>query len=157
MKLRAVPAAAGLASRGSRTILQRQAAAFKPSIQNQIARSSFKRAYASTASPAPVNKAPKNRFRYVKYAWRGTYTLAILGTVWLAYSIYETRFPKEQTEPDPTKKTLVILGKNPILPRKGNSSHSFNIFGNFRIWMGKRCPSQEVGYRKLQCHRHFTT
>lgn len=116
MKLRAVPAAAGLASRGSRTILQRQAAAFKPSVQNQIARSSFKRAYASEASPAPVNKAPKNRFRYFKYAWRGTYTLAIVGTVWLAYSIYETRFPKEQTEPDPTKKTLVILGKNLISP-----------------------------------------
>lgn len=34
----------------------------------------------------------------------------LLGTGWLAYSIYDTRFPREQIEPDPSKKTLVILG-----------------------------------------------
>lgn len=106
LKLRAVPAAVGLVSRGSRTILQRQT--FRPTVQRQIARPQFRRAYASEA--APVAKPPKKKLRFVKYAWRGTYTLAIAGTVWLAYSIYETRFPKEQIEPDPTKKTLVILG-----------------------------------------------
>lgn len=114
LKLRAIPAAGGLVSRGSRTLLQRQA--FRSSIQRQIVQSPFKRAYASGASP--VVKPPKSKLRYFKYAWRGTYTLAIAGTVWLAYSIYETRFPKEQIEPDPTKKTLVILGKIFLPPEK---------------------------------------
>lgn len=102
LKLRAVPAAAG------RAILRRQA--FRPTIQSQIFQSKFRRAYASGATP--VAKAPKSKFRFLKYAWRGTYTLAFVGTAWLAYSIYETRFPKEQIEPDPAKKTLVILGKH---------------------------------------------
>jgi hypothetical protein len=35
----------------------------------------------------------------------------ILGGGYLAYSIYETRFPQEQVQPDASKKTLVILGK----------------------------------------------
>ncbi|KAH0602811.1 uncharacterized protein H6S33_008461 [Morchella sextelata] len=157
MKLRAVPAAAGLASRGSRTILQRQAAAFKPSVQNQIARSSFKRAYASEASPAPVNKAPKNRFRYFKYAWRGTYTLAIVGTVWLAYSIYETRFPKEQTEPDPTKKTLVILGSGwgSVALLKKLDTENYNVIvispRNFFLFtpLLPSCPTGTVEHRSI--------
>lgn len=105
LKLRSVPV--GLALSSSRAILRRQA--FRPTIQSQIFRSQFKRAYASEA--APVAKAPKSKIRFLKYAWRGTYTLAIAGTVWLAYSIYETRFPKEQIVPDLAKKTLVILGK----------------------------------------------
>lgn len=108
LKLRAVPAAARLVSSSSRAILRRQA--FRPTIQCQIFQSKFRRAYASEA--APVTKAPKSKFRFLKYAWRGTYTLAFVGTVWLAYSIYETRFPKEQIGPDPAKKTLVILGKH---------------------------------------------
>lgn len=111
LKLRAVPAAAGLVSNSSRAILQRQA--FRPTIQSQIFQSKFRRAY---ASEAPVAKAPKSKFRFLKYAWRGTYSLAFAGTVWLAYSIYETRFPKEQIEPDPAKKTLVILGKHKHFP-----------------------------------------
>lgn len=127
LKLRAVPAAAGLASRA---ILRRQA--FKPTIQSQMFQSHFKRAYASEA--APVAKPPKSRFRFLKYAWRGTYTLAITGTVWLAYSIYETRFPKEQIAPDPTKKTLVILGKHTFFfsPKIIRNL----TFFKFRIWMG---------------------
>ncbi|KAH8148416.1 uncharacterized protein LAJ45_07518 [Morchella importuna] len=157
MKLRAVPAAAGLASRGSRAILQRQATAFKPSIQNQITRSSFKRAYASEASPAPAKKAPKNRFRYVKYAWRGTYTLAIVGTVWLAYSIYETRFPKEQTEPDPTKKTLVILGSGwgSVALLKKLDTENYNVIvispRNFFLFtpLLPSCPTGTVEHRSI--------
>lgn len=106
LKLRAVPV--GLALSSSRAmVLRRQV--FGPTIQSQIFQSQLRRAYASEAPP--VAKAPKSKFRFLKYGWRGTYTLAIAGTVWLAYSIYETRFPKEQIGPDPGKKTLVILGK----------------------------------------------
>lgn len=137
LKLRAVPAAAGLASRSSRSILQRQA--FRPLIQRQIVQSQFKRAYASEAA-APVAKPPKSRFRFLRYAWRGTYSLAIVGTLWLAYSIYETRFPKEQIEPDPSKKTLVILGKDTLFFFSWEGCYlgigEWVLTFGFRNWMG---------------------
>lgn len=76
----------------------------------------FRRGY---ATEAPV-KPPKRRFRFLTYLWRATYTTTLLGTAYLGYSIYETRYPHEQVEPDPTKKTLVILGMpTPNLIRDG--------------------------------------
>lgn len=38
------------------------------------------------------------------------YLSALGGIGWLSYSIYQLRTPNEQFEPDPSKKTLVILG-----------------------------------------------
>lgn len=35
---------------------------------------------------------------------------AIAGTIYLGYQIYDNRTPADQEEPDPTKKTLVVLG-----------------------------------------------
>lgn len=64
--------------------------------------------------PVPVktqaSKSSKKRFPFWKTLWRLTYGTALLGTAWTAYSIYETRHPAEQPLPDPSKKTLVILG-----------------------------------------------
>lgn len=38
--------------------------------------------------------------------------VGVVGAVgYLGYSIYELRTPDEQFEPDPNKKTLVVLGK----------------------------------------------
>lgn len=39
------------------------------------------------------------------------YLSAIAGVAYIGYGIYEDRHPEPQTEPDPTKKTLVILGE----------------------------------------------
>ncbi|KKK19081.1 hypothetical protein ARAM_006761 [Aspergillus rambellii] len=65
-----------------------------------------RRAYSDVA-PAPK---PRKRFRFLRWTWRLT-LLASVGMVGtLAYSIYDSRHPIEQIEPDPTKKTLVILG-----------------------------------------------
>lgn len=46
----------------------------------------------------------------MKTLWRLTYGSAILATAVTAWSIYDTRHPADQQKPDPSKKTLVILG-----------------------------------------------
>ena len=55
--------------------------------------------------------APKPKSRALRYLWRTTYLSAIGGVAYLGYSIYDSRHPNNQFEPDPSKKTLVILGK----------------------------------------------
>lgn len=68
-----------------------------------------RRGYADAAAPSPAPK-PKKRFRALRWAWRLTWLSALGLTGVMAYSIYELRHPEEQYEPDPSKKTLVILG-----------------------------------------------
>ncbi|KAJ5226208.1 External alternative NADH-ubiquinone oxidoreductase [Penicillium chermesinum] len=74
------------------------------SVQSRVAR----RGYAD-AAPSPAPK-PKKRFRVLRWAWRLTWmtSLGLAGV--LAYSIYDLRHPVDQIEPDPSKKTLVVLG-----------------------------------------------
>ncbi|KOS40769.1 hypothetical protein ACN38_g8356 [Penicillium nordicum] len=67
-----------------------------------------RRGYAD-AAPSPAPK-PKKRFRALRWAWRLTWLSAIGLTGTVAYSIFELRQPPDQAPPDPSKKTLVILG-----------------------------------------------
>jgi len=75
---------------------------------SRVARRSYADAAAPTPSPAPK---PKKRFRALRWAWRLTWLSAIGLTGAVAYSIFELRQPPNQTPPDPSKKTLVILGR----------------------------------------------
>ncbi|CAI7623702.1 unnamed protein product [Penicillium bialowiezense] len=69
-----------------------------------------RRTYADAApTPSPAPK-PKKRFRVLRWAWRLTWLSAIALTGTVAYSIIELRSPPDQSPPDPSKKTLVILG-----------------------------------------------
>lgn len=65
--------------------------------------------------PPPPSPKPKRRFRVLRWAWRLTYLSAFFGLAYVGYGIYVTRNPNDQIEPDPSKKTLVILGK-PVRP-----------------------------------------
>ncbi|KGO70465.1 FAD-dependent pyridine nucleotide-disulfide oxidoreductase [Penicillium italicum] len=67
-----------------------------------------RRGYAD-AAPSPAPK-PKKRFRALRWAWRLTWLSAIGLTGTVAYSIFDLRQPPDQSPPDPSKKTLVILG-----------------------------------------------
>ena len=79
------------------------------SIQGPVSRQ-FRRGYADEA--APVSQTPKKaRFRTLRWGWRLGYLSAIAGIVYMGYGVYQDRHPEDQVEPDPTKKTLVILGK----------------------------------------------
>ncbi|KAL2201171.1 hypothetical protein P885DRAFT_26003 [Corynascus similis CBS 632.67] len=68
----------------------------------------FRRGVSSEAAPVPPPK--KSRFRKLRWAWRLGYLSAIAGIVYIGYGVYQDRHPEDQVEPDPSKKTLVILG-----------------------------------------------
>ncbi|KAL3438101.1 hypothetical protein BDV09DRAFT_192367 [Aspergillus tetrazonus] len=63
----------------------------------------------SDAAPLPAPK-PKKRFRFLRWTWRLTLLAGVGLAGNLAYNIYDQRHPTEQFVPDPSKKTLVILG-----------------------------------------------
>ena len=84
----------------------------RPSRLNKSAlQQNFRRTYAdapaANLSPEP---RPKRRFRFFRWTWRLTYLSAIGGTGYFTYQIWQLRHPDDQFEPDPSKKTLVILG-----------------------------------------------
>lgn len=83
------------------------------STQSLIVRQ-LRRGYASEAAPPPPKKP---RFRTLRWTWRLGYLSAIAGIVYMGYGVYQDRHPEPQVEPDPTKKTLVILGKFALLRR----------------------------------------
>jgi len=86
--------------------LQSSCARIKQRTPRTNLQQSFRRSYAESLSPQT-----KRRGRgIVRWAWRLTYLSAIGGIGWLSYSIYTLRTPQEQFNPDPSKKTLVILG-----------------------------------------------
>jgi hypothetical protein len=72
----------------------------------------FRRSYASDAPEARLSPAakPKKRFRILRWLWRITYLSALGFLGYVGYQIWYLRNPTEQFEPDPKKKTLVILG-----------------------------------------------
>ena len=77
----------------------------KPAWSRSAFQQSFRRAYADVA---PVKK---KRAGFFRWTWRLTYSSALGGLVYLGYLIYDLRTPDQQFEPDPNKKTLVILGE----------------------------------------------
>ncbi|KAF2462206.1 pyridine nucleotide-disulfide oxidoreductase-domain-containing protein [Lineolata rhizophorae] len=89
----------------------RPASARIPASARASIRPAFRRAYADS-SPAPVAESkPKKRFRgFLRWTWRLTYIAALGGVAYLGWGIYIMRNPAEQAMPDPSKKTLVILG-----------------------------------------------
>ncbi|KAJ5806506.1 External alternative NADH-ubiquinone oxidoreductase [Penicillium pulvis] len=101
-----------LSSVSRRSIATSQALRANPLRSVQSVSRIARRAYADAAptpTPSPAPK-PKKRFRALRWAWRLTWLGGLGLTGALVYSIYELRHPVEQADPDPEKKTLVILG-----------------------------------------------
>ncbi|KAI5285439.1 NADH:ubiquinone oxidoreductase [Ascosphaera acerosa] len=65
---------------------------------------------ASSEPPPPPPPPPKRRVGILGWLKRGVLFIAVGSTSALAYGIWHGRNPAEQLPPDPTKKTLVILG-----------------------------------------------
>lgn len=103
------PISTAVACRAAPFVLSRQ-----PVVHNKrLPLQTFRRTFADHPPPT-VNLSPpppkKKRFRIFKWLWRITY-LSFFGFVgWLGYNIYDFRNPQDQFEPDPNKKTLVVLG-----------------------------------------------
>lgn len=69
----------------------------------------FVRSYAD-AAPRPVKK-PRRIRTTLKWLWRATYLSLFAGVGAVIYDGYLDRHPEEQFDPDPQKKTLVVLGE----------------------------------------------
>lgn len=88
----------------------------RPSVAMKLRNSgriAFRRCYADEAPKSkPKSKSKPGKLRRtLRWTWRFTY-LSVLGlTGYGIYAIYDDRHPEDQFQPDPTKKTLVILGK----------------------------------------------
>lgn len=106
---------------GLRSIANTQSASFstisrsfRPIIANKQ-RQSLKsiilaRGYAD-GLPPPLPKK-KSTFRAIfRWTWRAIYISTIAGVAYAGYGIYVDKHPPDQPPPDPSKKTLVVLGK----------------------------------------------
>lgn len=85
---------------------QQQSTQLQLQLQRLRTNGQSKRTYADQ-STAPVKK---RRWGVLRWTWRLTYLSIIGGLVYSGYGIYLSRNPVEQSEPDPSKKTLVVLG-----------------------------------------------
>ncbi|SMQ47458.1 unnamed protein product [Zymoseptoria tritici ST99CH_1A5] len=104
-------AAIGLKQTGSRGFVTASRSASLPlrparaQFNKSQLQTSFRRGVADTAAPVK-----KRRFRFFRWTWRLTYLSLLGGLGYVGYGIYINRNPVEQAEPDPSKKTLVVLG-----------------------------------------------
>lgn len=107
-------------ARGLRQSNQARAVVQRSSLVSQSQRSAltqpFRRHYAAetpapSATLSPAATKPKKRWGFFRTLWRITYISLLGGAAYLAYTIYDLKYPNEQFEPDPSKKTLVVLGK----------------------------------------------
>ncbi|KAF3769937.1 alternative NADH-dehydrogenase [Cryphonectria parasitica EP155] len=87
---------------------QQQSTALNGRIRPVVLRSQ-QRQY-SDAPPPPPKKKPGKLRRTLRWTWRLVY-LSVLGTfAYVGYEVWEHRNPDAQVNPDPSKKTLVVLG-----------------------------------------------
>jgi len=88
----------------------------RPTVSSQFSRQTFRQARSRTYADqtiAPETKAAAKRggFRTLRILWRLTQLSLVGGLGYMGYNIYMIKTPPEQFEPDPNKKTLVVLGK----------------------------------------------
>lgn len=101
-----LPMASRMLLQAPRRAIAPRAAAGKP--QNALTRQ-FRRGYADGAAPARTPKP--RRFRAWRWTWRLLKLSLVGGVAYVGYGTYQDRHPEPQVAPDPSKKTLVILGK----------------------------------------------
>lgn len=120
--LRLAPAACRLSAgvpiastRALSSLASKRSAALLPLRSKPLPRSQLQQSFRRSYADAPEAKLspqtpPKRRFRIFRWLWRLTYLSTLGFAGWVAYQIWYLRNPSEQFEPDPKKKTLVVLG-----------------------------------------------
>ena len=77
-------------------------------IPKQSLQPTFRRGYAD--QPIVKEKTKRRSRGFFRWTWRLFYLSAIGGLIWTGYGVYQGKHPADQEEPDPKKKTLVVLG-----------------------------------------------
>lgn len=113
-----------LASVAARGLRQNPSIKRSPlTVQQSLFRQSFRRQYADSQAPkaqlSPPAAKPKKRWSFFRMLWRITYLSLLGGTAYLVYTIYDLKHPNDQFEPDPSKKTLVVLGRSCVARHGG--------------------------------------
>ncbi|KAF2710071.1 external NADH-ubiquinone oxidoreductase-like protein [Pleomassaria siparia CBS 279.74] len=80
----------------------------RPVFQQMALRQSIRQQ--STEVPKVAVKPKKKRAGFFRWTWRLSKLAAVGGAGYVGYGIWEMRNPDDQPPPDPSKKTLVILG-----------------------------------------------
>ncbi|CCC08390.1 unnamed protein product [Sordaria macrospora k-hell] len=70
----------------------------------------IRRAHTETTPALPEPPKERRRFRKLRWLWRAPLLASLAGIAYVGWGIYEERNPGPQVEPDPSKKTLVVLG-----------------------------------------------
>lgn len=113
-------------------------------------RQTFRRSYAEQKVVSETTK--RRSWGFFRWTWRVMYISAIAGLGYTGYGIYQGKHPVEQRDPDPNKKTLVVLGACENLLYQIGSQ-----LMKGRYWLGFRLSTQESRHGRLQCHRHFAS
>ena len=98
------------ATKGNQLKNQLQSGLKRSSVQlpKHSIRQNFRRGYAD--QPVVTEKTKKRSWGFLRWTWRLTYLSAIGGAAYMGWGIYQSKHPADQQEPDPNKKTLVVLG-----------------------------------------------
>lgn len=96
---------------------------------------------AEAVTPSAPVKPKKQRFRFLRWTWRLTKLSAVAGVAYMGYSIWTLRHPMDQEEPDPSKRTLVILGMLLVLLKYKNGPA---LTHPCRNWVGFSILAQEA-------------
>ncbi|KAJ4398486.1 NADH:ubiquinone oxidoreductase [Neurospora sp. IMI 360204] len=70
----------------------------------------IRRAHTETTPPLPEPPKERRRFRTLRWLWKAPLLASLAGIAYVGWGVYEERNPGPQVEPDPSKKTLVVLG-----------------------------------------------
>ncbi|KAK1780993.1 hypothetical protein QBC45DRAFT_84523 [Copromyces sp. CBS 386.78] len=70
----------------------------------------IRRAHTETTPALPEPPKERRRFRKLRWLWRAPLLASLAGIAYIGLGVYEERNPGPQVEPDPSKKTLVVLG-----------------------------------------------
>lgn len=96
----------------------------RPTTSPRITRSPIyqasRRGYQDHINPQTKAAVKKRGFRTLKWLWRLTYLSTLGGLAYVGLGIYQGRNPEDQQDPDPTKKTLVVLGMHILLRYRGS-------------------------------------
>jgi len=73
--------------------------------------------HVASSLPPPPPPPPKKKAGVIRWTWRFTKAALAGSLAYLGWTMYDFRNPADQIEPDPSKKTLVVLGKASAMSR----------------------------------------